>query len=120
MIESLSSLGYFRFKSILSAFIVYDPVRVCSHEDITPKPKQIRRMTAGKNELSAVSPLDQFLVRSFIQNCPDLEKLIISQNFQVPLHYFQLSFSLHPISRTTRKMEEFSPPVIFSIIYFEG
>ena len=82
MIESLSSLGYFRFKSILSAFIVYDPVRVCSHEDITPKPKQIRRMTAGKNELSAVSPLDQFLVRSFIQNFPDLEKLIISQNFQ--------------------------------------
>ena len=47
MIESLSSLGYFRFKSILSAFIVYDPVRVCSHEDITPKPKQIRRMTAS-------------------------------------------------------------------------
>ena len=32
--------------------------------------------------MSAVSPLDQFLVRSFIQNCPDLEKLIISQNFQ--------------------------------------
>ena len=32
--------------------------------------------------MSAVSLLDQFLVRSFIQNCPDLEKLIISQNFQ--------------------------------------
>ena len=26
----------------------------------------------GKNELSAVSLLDQFLVRSVIQNCPDL------------------------------------------------
>ena len=47
MIESLNSLGYFEFKSILSAFIVYDPVRLCSHEDITPKPKQIRRMTAS-------------------------------------------------------------------------
>ena len=51
---------------------------------------------------------------------PRPEKLKISQNFQVLLHYFQLSFSLRPISRTTRKMEESSPPVISSIIYFEG
>ena len=33
MIESFSSLGYFRFKNILSAFIVHDPARVCDHED---------------------------------------------------------------------------------------
>ena len=29
--QRLSSLGYFRFKNILSAFIVYDPARVCDH-----------------------------------------------------------------------------------------
>ena len=33
MIESFSSLGYFRFKNILSAFIVHDPARVCDYED---------------------------------------------------------------------------------------
>ena len=33
MIESLNSLGYFRFKNILSACIVHDPARVCDHED---------------------------------------------------------------------------------------
>ena len=33
MIESFSSLGYFRFKNILSAFIVHNPARVCDHED---------------------------------------------------------------------------------------
>ena len=33
MIESLSSLGYFRFKNILSALIVHDPARVCDHKD---------------------------------------------------------------------------------------
>ena len=31
--QRLSSLGYFRFKNILSAFIVHDPARVCNHED---------------------------------------------------------------------------------------
>ena len=33
----MSSLGYFRFKNILSAFIVHDPARVCDHEEIHGK-----------------------------------------------------------------------------------